>query len=175
MDPSGRVQRSILGSLPLLKIIFPLYCTVYLCLSKVTSHPTSVDTCIPNSEAIDKSGIMCPIRTKGRPSMCMLHMCVDTTCYPLANITLSGCVVWHLLITSAPSMTKICVAPESATTAAVLSQNIAPANCLFCIRADKACTLYDSTAQVDTLDVVTVMSSSSGKNWVGYDKLAVLT
>jgi hypothetical protein len=146
MDPSGRVQRSILGSLPLLKIIFPLYCTVYLCLSKVTSHPTSVNTCIPNSEAIDKSGIMCPIRTKGRPSMCMLHMCVDTTCRQSANVTLSGCNVQRLLITLVPSMTKIWFAPESAMVAAVSSQNIAPANSLFCRRADKARALCEPTA-----------------------------
>ncbi len=36
MDLRGRGQRSILGSLSPLKIIFPLYRTVHLCLSNVT-------------------------------------------------------------------------------------------------------------------------------------------
>jgi hypothetical protein len=120
-DLRGRVQRFVLGSLCPLKIIFPFYCTVHLCLSKVMLHPTSVNTHVPNSEAINKSGIMCPIRTKGRPSMCMSHMCVDTTCHPLANVTLSGHVVQCLLITLAPSMTKIWVALESAMAAAMFS------------------------------------------------------
>jgi hypothetical protein len=111
-----------------------------LCLSKVTLHPASVNTRIPNSVAIDKSGIMCPVRTKRRPLMCMSHMCVDMTCHPF---TLSGRVVRRLLITLAPSMTKIWLAPESAMAAAMLSQNIAPANSLFCRRADKARALYE--------------------------------
>ncbi len=118
-NPRGRVQRSVLGSLPPHTIIFPLYCTVHLCLLNVTSHPTCVNTCIPNREAIDKSRIMCPIRTNVRPSMCMSHMCVDTTCHPSTNVTLSGHVMRHLVIMSAPSMTKIWVAPESAMVAAV--------------------------------------------------------
>jgi hypothetical protein len=142
-DPRGRVQRSVLRSLSPLKIIFPPYLTVHLCLLKVMSHPTSVNTHIPNSKAIDKSGIICPIRTKGRPAMCMLHMCVDTTCRPSANFTLSGRVVRRLLITLVPSITKIWVAPELAVVAAVFSQNIAPANSSFCRRADKAHALYN--------------------------------
>ncbi len=104
-----------------LKIIFLLYCTVHLCLSNVTSQPTSVNTHIPNREAIDKSGIMCLIMTNGRPSMCMLHMSVDTTCRPSANVTLSGHVVRSLLITLASSMTKIWVTPKSAMAVAVFS------------------------------------------------------
>jgi hypothetical protein len=36
---------------------------------EVDVHPTFVNTCISNSKAIDKSGIMCPVRTKGGPSM----------------------------------------------------------------------------------------------------------
>jgi hypothetical protein len=89
-NPRGRVKRSVIGSLSPLKIIFPLYHTVHLCLSNVTSQPSSVNTHIPNREAIDESRIMCPVRTNG-----MLHMCVDTTCRPSANVTLSGRVVRH--------------------------------------------------------------------------------
>jgi hypothetical protein len=145
-DPRGRVQRSILGSLSPLKIIFLLYPTVHLFLSNVMSQPTHVNTHIPNRDAIDKSGIMCPVRTNVRPSMFMLLMCVDMTYHPLANVTLSGRVVRRLLITSAPSMTKIWVAPEPAMVAAMFSQNIAlMQNYLFCIRADKACALYEPT------------------------------
>jgi hypothetical protein len=134
-----RTDKLILKGLfcPLCRINTMLYCTVHLCLSNVTSHPTSINTCILNRDAIDKSGIMCPIRTNGRPAICTLHMCVDTTCRPSANVTFSGRVVWCLLITLAPSMTKIWVALESAMVTAVLSRNIAPAQSLFCRRADK--------------------------------------
>jgi hypothetical protein len=41
-------------------------------------------------------------------------MCVDITQRPSANATLSGHIVFHLLWTGMPSMTKIWVAPESA-------------------------------------------------------------
>jgi hypothetical protein len=41
-------------------------------------------------------------------------MCVDMTRRPLANATFNGHVVFRLLWTGMPSMTKIWVAPESA-------------------------------------------------------------
>jgi hypothetical protein len=41
-------------------------------------------------------------------------MCVDITRHPSANATLSGHIVFCLLWTSMPSMTKIWVVPESA-------------------------------------------------------------
>jgi hypothetical protein len=44
----------------------------------------------------------------------MSHICVDITRQLSANATLRGQVVVHLLRTGVPSITKICVAPESA-------------------------------------------------------------
>jgi len=41
-------------------------------------------------------------------------MCVDMTRRPSANATFNGHVVFHLLWTGMPSMTKIWMAPESA-------------------------------------------------------------
>ena len=46
--------------------------------------------------------------------MIMSHMCVDVTRRPSANATFNGHVVFRLLWTGMPSMTKIWVAPESA-------------------------------------------------------------
>jgi len=43
----------------------------------------------------------------------MSHMCVDITRHLSANVTFSGHVVFCLLWTGMPSMTKIWVAPES--------------------------------------------------------------
>jgi hypothetical protein len=53
LRPKGRVQRSVVGSLSPLKIMRPLFLTVHLCLSKMTLHPTSVNTRMPNSDAMD--------------------------------------------------------------------------------------------------------------------------
>jgi hypothetical protein len=62
---------------------------------------------------IDNSGTMCPTRVVGRPGIIMPHMCVDINRRPSANATLSGHVVFCLLWTGVPSMTKILVVPES--------------------------------------------------------------
>jgi hypothetical protein len=80
---------------------------------------------------MERSGIMCPFNEKGRPPMCMLHIiCVDNTWWQSASDTVRGCVVALLLITEVPSITNICVAPESAIASPVLRANIAPAKLL---------------------------------------------
>jgi hypothetical protein len=63
---------------------------------------------------MDNSGTMCPTRVVGRPGITMSHICVDSTRRPSANATLRRHVVFHLLRTGVPSITKIWVAPESA-------------------------------------------------------------
>jgi hypothetical protein len=63
---------------------------------------------------MDNSGTMCPTRVVGRPGSTMSHICVDITRKLSANATLRGQVVIRLLRTGVPSITKICVAPESA-------------------------------------------------------------
>ncbi len=143
-DPNGRVHKSVAGSFSPRKIMAPLYRTVQLVLSNVTVHPASVRTQIPNSEAIDRSGIMCPVSTVRSPSILMSYtMCVDTTIRPSANATFSGCVVGRLLTTGVPSIIKIWVAPESAMASYVSRRN--PANPAFSVvtRWLSACALND--------------------------------
>jgi hypothetical protein len=112
-NPRGSVHKSVDGSLSPCKIMLPLYRTVHLCLSNVTLHPELVKILIPKSDAMDRSRMICPVSVKGRPFISMSHICVDITCWPLASVTFSGVVVGHLLTTGTPSITKICIAPES--------------------------------------------------------------
>ncbi len=129
--PRGRVHRSVVWSLLPVKIMFPFYLTTQVVLVKVTSHPTSVKTRMPHKDAMKRSGIMCPVSGKGRPLMCMLHICVNNTWWPSARDTVRGFVVTLLLITGVPSITNICIATESAIVLPVLRGNIAPAKLLY--------------------------------------------
>ena len=64
-----------------------------------------------------------------RPSMCILHMCVDVTLLPSARDTTNGHVVGRLLMTGVPSMMKILVAPKSVMASFVFSGNAAQTKC----------------------------------------------
>ncbi len=92
---------------------------IHLSLLNTTVHPISVKTRIPNSKAMDKSGLMCPVSVMGRPGMLTSHMCVDMMCLPSANMTFNGHVVPCLLCMGVPSIMKICVAPESAMASSI--------------------------------------------------------
>ncbi len=134
-------------------------------MSNLTVHPASVSTRIPKREAIDNSGTMCPTRVVGRSGIMMSHMGVDITRRPSANATLSGHVVFCLLWTGVPSMTKIWVAPESAIASfnAIIIVTYAHFDCCLGANEENA----DSRLVVDpfdTFDVTTVMSSSSMMN-----------
>ncbi len=72
-DPIGKVHKSVVLSFPPSNMILLSYLTVHLCLLRCTSQPTSVNTWILNRDMIDRSGIICPVRTVGRPTMCTLH------------------------------------------------------------------------------------------------------
>ena len=48
-------------------------------------------------DAIAKSGMMCPVRTVGRPGMLMLQMCDDVTQRPSGKLITSGFVAGGLL------------------------------------------------------------------------------
>ena len=72
-DPIGRVHKSVVLSLPPSNMILSSYHTVHLSLLKCTLQSASVRTLMPKSDAIDKSGIMCPVRTVGRSLMCTSH------------------------------------------------------------------------------------------------------
>jgi hypothetical protein len=150
---------------------------MHLVLSNVTVHPASVRTRIPTSEAIDRSGMMCPVSTVGSPSILMSHMCVEKTILPSANATFSGCVVGRLLMTGVPSITKIWVAPESAMASFVSRRN--PANPAFLVFTMWliVCALYDFRGHLsdEMFEVMTVVSSSSLQRadkhtLVGYDE-----
>jgi hypothetical protein len=121
-EPKGRVHRSVAGSFPPLKIILPLYQTVHCSWSNVTLQSASVSARISKMEAVDRSGMMWPVSTVGRPSIYMSHMYVDITCLPLVSATLRGCVILCFLMTGVPSITKICAVPESAMESLILRQ-----------------------------------------------------
>jgi hypothetical protein len=63
----------------------------------------------------------------------MSHICVDITCLLLARDALSGRVIGCLLTTGVPSITKICVAPESVIALLVANQNAILATSEFAI------------------------------------------
>ena len=61
-----------------------------------------------------KFGTMCPVNVVGSPGISMSHMCVDLICLPSGRLIISGFIAGRLFFTSAPSITKIDVAPVSA-------------------------------------------------------------
>ena len=107
LDPSGSVHKSVAGSLAPRKIIRSLYFTMHSLGVNVTSHPAVVRTRMPKSEATDRSGTMCPVRTVGSPSISTSHICVDVTMRPSASATFNGRVVGRRFTTGVPSITKI--------------------------------------------------------------------
>jgi hypothetical protein len=111
----GRVHRSVLGSLYPRKITLPLYTTSHLTSSNTTLHPTLYRGRIPISEAVFRSGMMCPVSVTDNPGILMSHTCVDLTFLPSGRLTVRGFVATRLFATSTPSITKMDVAPVSAT------------------------------------------------------------
>ena len=126
---------------------------------------------MPNSDAMDNSGMMCPTNGVGRPGMSTSHVCVDITCRPSASATLRGLVVTRLFLTGVPSMMKICVAPESAIAACGGIVIVAWANSRERGGLPWMC--------FDTFDETNVTSSSVAvvitgiQVWVGYGKTSV--
>jgi hypothetical protein len=124
-------------------------------------HPASVRARIPNREAMDNSGTMCHTRVVGRPGSTMSHICVDIIRRPSANATLRGQVVICLLRTGVPSITKISVAPKSAIASLGAMVNaVCRLDCLVRALAENT-VWYVVEVPLETLDVMTVMSSSS--------------
>jgi hypothetical protein len=113
-DPNGRVHRLVVGSLVPRRMTFPSYLTTHSPFVNVTLHPASVRTRIPKRDAMDRLGMMCPVRTVCRPAIDISHMCIDITWRPSTKATFRGIDIGRLLTTSVPLMTKIWVAPESA-------------------------------------------------------------
>ena len=149
----GRVHKSVVASLYPRNISLPLKVTTHLSTSKVTIHPTSVRTLIPKSDAMDSSGMICPVNIIGRPGMSTSHICVDITRRPSARATLRGQSVGRLFLTGVPSMMNICVAPESAIATCVDSGIAAWAKSMV--------SGGEITVGGDTLEATSVTTSSS--------------
>ncbi len=66
------------------------------------------------SEAVLRSGMMCPVSVTGNPGIFMSHTCVNLTFLPSRRLTVRGFVANCLFATSTPSITKMEVAPVSA-------------------------------------------------------------
>jgi hypothetical protein len=175
----GRVHTSVVGSLPPDIITFPLYVTTQVCLLNVTLQPTLVKMRMLKRDTMVSSGMMCPIKGKGRPSMHMLHMCVDMTCHQSARETLRGFVVICLLITRVPAMTNTWVAPKWAMASLVLSVNNTP---VYLGEVRKWLRVQDSNNQVNGYKMFDAMTVSllSLMRWlradimysrVGYNKI----
>ncbi len=111
----GRVHRSVVGSLYPCKIMLPLYTTSHFLLSNMTLQPTLYSKRMPMSDAIFKFGMIWPIKIAGNPGIFMSHTCVDLIFLPSRRLTVSGFVANLLFSTSTPSITKMDVAPVSAT------------------------------------------------------------
>jgi hypothetical protein len=100
---------------------------------------------------------MCPTRVVGRPGSILRHICVDITRHPSANATFRGQVVICLLRTGVPSITNICVAPESAI--ALLGVMVpCRRDCFVGVFVVNA-VWYSMFVPSETLDVTTVMLS----------------
>ncbi len=120
-------------------------------------HPASMRTRIPNREAIDNSETMCPTRVVGRPGSIISHICVDITRRPSANATFRGQVVICLLRTGVPSITNICIAPESAI--ASLGVMVPCGHDCFVRTFVANAVWYSMFVPSETLDVTTVLLS----------------
>jgi hypothetical protein len=67
------------------------------------------------SKAVLRSGMMCPVSVTGNPGIFMLHACIDLNFLPFGRLTVRGFVADYLFATSTQSITKMEVAPVSAT------------------------------------------------------------
>ncbi len=70
---------------------------------------------MPISKATFRSGMMCPKRVIGNQGIFLSHTCVDLISLPSGRLTVSGFVANCLLSTSILSITKMDIAPVSAT------------------------------------------------------------
>ncbi len=111
----GRVHRFVIGSLYRRKMTRPLYTTSHLTSSKTTLHPTLHRGRIPMSKAVFSAGMMCPVSVVGNPGIVMSHTCVDFTFLPSGRFTVRDFDATRLFTTSTPSITKMDIAPVSAT------------------------------------------------------------
>ena len=114
-----------------------------------------------------KFGTMCPVNVVGSPGISMSHMCVDLICLPSGRLIVSGFIAGRLFFMSAPSMTKIDVAPVSAIAsdvAIVIAFRYCVEglpNILLAVAASDFGVRRGSARLVFAFDMTTVMSSDA--------------
>ena len=114
-----------------------------------------------------KFGTMCPVNVVGSPVISMSHMCVDLICLPFGRLIVSGFIAGRLFFTSAPSMTKIDVAPVSAIAsdvAIVIAFRYCVEglpNILLAVAVSEVGVRCGSAHLVFAFDITTVMSSDA--------------
>ncbi len=106
-----RVHKLVLGYLNPRKITTPLNITSHFSSSKITLHPALQRGLILMREAMLSEETICPVITVGRPRIWMSHTCVDWICFPSGKLIVRGFTARCLLLTSAPAMMKMEVAP----------------------------------------------------------------
>jgi hypothetical protein len=166
----GSIHKSVDGSLYPRKIIILLYITSHFALVNTTVHPASHSTRMPINDAIVNLGTMCPVKITGRPSIVLLHMCVDFTLLPSGRLIVNGCDEGRKLLMGVPSMIKMDVAPVSAIAwfaLIVIALRYCwlgePNTCPAMASKDKHGKVGSGlhAAELEQLDVRTVASSSS--------------
>ncbi len=108
---SGRVHKSVVGSLYPSKIMLSLWRTSHFSSSKVTLHPTLHRILMPIRDAIVIPGTICPISIIGRLGMMMSQMWVETTLLPLGKVMVIGWSARRRFLMGIPFMMKVKVAP----------------------------------------------------------------
>jgi len=114
-----------------------------------------------------KCGTMCPVNVVGSPGISMSHMCVDLICQPSGRLIVSCFNAGRLFFTSAPSMTKIDVAPVSAIASFVAiviafryCVDVLPNN-LLAVAASDVGVRRGSARLVVVFDMTTVLASDA--------------
>ena len=164
---SGRVHKSIVGSLYPHTIMVFLYMTSHFLLSKVTLHPALHRILMPIRDAIVIPGTICPINTMGRPGMVMSQMWVKTTLLPPGKVMVIGWSASCKFLMGVPFIMKIEIAPVSVM-ACVTTIVIALAHSKCCNGVEQ----FDAM----TVALLSLIDSSAAKGSkqlysVGYDEV----
>jgi hypothetical protein len=111
---SGRVHKSVVGSIYPRKIMVSLYTTSHFSSSKVSLHPTLHRILMPIRDAIVIPGTICPLNIVRRPGMVMSQMWVEATLLPPGKVMVIGWSAGRKFLKSVPFIMNIEVALMSA-------------------------------------------------------------
>jgi hypothetical protein len=162
---SGRVHKSVVGSLYPRKIMLSLWMTSHFLPSKVTLHLALHRILMSIREAIVIPRTICPINIVGRPGMMMSQMWVETILLMSGKVMVIGWSAQHRFLTSVPFMMNIEVTPVS-TMACVVAIEIALAHSKRCNGAEQ----FDAmTVALSSLIDNSAANGSKRLYSVGYD------